>query len=388
MKKLIAFIYALIFFLITCIVGRIYLINFLNQKKTELIYYTNDTRNNCIESMEMILDDKTIPIFGSSELYADEDVSAYPKYLFHNGNSDFNMVLIGRGYMQSLHHAVDIGALESFIEKRKVVLMLSPQWFSKEHLNSEIYSSRFSEQMYVKFLKNKRISRSTKRKVAERMESLLNADPKQLKRMEKYRHIYLDLSLNPVEYVEMEIYSQFMDAKRLLDLVNKVKTEPEVEGDMAIAEEINFTKLMAEAEQAGKIACTNNEFYIFDEYYETYIRDYQEERKGSERESSYLDSPEYGDLRLFLDVCKETGIEPMIVNIPVNGRWYDWTEFPKENRAGYYQNIRDICDEYQVALLDFSDKEYEEYFLKDIMHLGWKGWVYLDEAVYEFYKND
>lgn len=42
---------------------------------------------------------------------------------------------------------------------------------------------------------------------------------------------------------------------------------------------------------------------------------------------------------------------------------------------------------YNVKLADFSQKEYEIYFLRDIMHLGWKGWVYLDRAVYEFYNN-
>lgn len=46
-----------------------------------------------------------------------------------------------------------------------------------------------------------------------------------------------------------------------------------------------------------------------------------------------------------------------------------------------------IINVYEVELADFSDKEYEEYFLRDIMHLGWKGWVYLDEAVYQFYKQ-
>ena len=83
----------------------------------------------------------------------------------------------------------------------------------------------------------------------------------------------------------------------------------------------------------------------------------------------------------------ETGIEPLIVSIPVNGRWYDWTGFSREDREIYYENIRSICSEYQVEMADFSNKEYEEYFLKDIMHLGWKGWVYLDDKVYQFYKK-
>ena len=109
--------------------------------------------------------------------------------------------------------------------------------------------------------------------------------------------------------------------------------------------------------------------------------------KGSYSDASYVESPEYDDFRLFLDVCKELNIEPLIISAPVNGRWYDYAEFSKADRNTYYQNIRDICREYNVKLADFSQKEYEIYFLRDIMHLGWKGWVYLDRAVYEFYNN-
>lgn len=32
--------------------------------------------------------------------------------------------------------------------------------------------------------------------------------------------------------------------------------------------------------------------------------------------------------------------------------------------------------------------EYEDYFLKDVMHLGWKGWVYVDEAIDKYYKEN
>lgn len=387
MKKLTAFICAVVLFLGTCMAGKCYYIRILNQKETELVYFNTDTRNNCIEGMKTILDSETIPVFGSSELSAADDV-AYPKSLFRDGNSNFNMVLIGRGYMQSLHHAVNIGALERYFEKRKAVLILSPQWFTKSHLSSEIYSSRFSEQVYVEFLKNNKISKSTKRKVTERLESLLTADPKQLQRLEKYKHVYLDFSLNPVKYIEMMAYSQFMDSKRLSDLANEIKNISVEKDDKIDADKIDFDELLIQAEQAGAAACTNNDLYIYDEYYDTYVYDLLDERKNSEVLSSYLDSPEYDDLRLFFDVCKETGVEPLIVSIPVNGRWYDWTGFPKEERLEYYQKIRDLCNEYQVALLDFSDKEYEEYFLKDIMHLGWKGWAYLDEAVYEFYKEN
>lgn len=368
----------------------------LKENRAELMYWNADERNSCMEAMELILGEQAIPVFGSSELFAAEDVSAFPKYLFRNGQSDFNMVLIGRGYMQSIHHAVNAGALGPYIKGKKAALILSPQWFTKAHLAPETYASRFSEEAYAAFMKNPAISGPLKKRVAERMEALLTADPAQLERIRKVRQAALEHTLNLAGQVEMGLYSRFIDIKAVHALAKAL--EPAGSAGAADApdagaqeqvrvRELDFQALLPEAEAAGKRACTNNEYYIFDAYYDTYVRDALEQRKGSQAKDSYMDSPEYGDLRLFLEVCRELGIEPLIVSIPVNGKWYDWTGFPKEDRDGYYQKIRDLCEEYQVSLADFSGKEYEPYFLKDVMHLGWKGWVYVDEAVYRFYQG-
>lgn len=387
MKRILSFMGALMLFIITCIGLFIYSEKLINNKKETLIYYNTDKRNFCKAAMEIIFTDDTIPVLGSSELSASDEV-AYPPSLFQNGNSDFNMIMIGRGTMQSLHHAINLGAYAKNIPSKKVVLILSPQWFTSSHLNSEAYASRFSERMYVEFLKNSDITYEVKKRVTERVQSLLESDPPQLKRVKTYEKNYIKHTLNPVSHIEMAVYDSFMNLKQRFLLYEDIKDREFELMEPIIAEDINFNQLMKEAENAGKEACTNNDLFIYDEYYDTYVKDSLNQRKDSEVNSSYLDSPEYDDFCLFLEVCKETGIEPLIVSIPVNGRWYDWTGFPKEERAAYYQKIRSICEEYQVQIADFSDKEYEEYFLKDIMHLGWKGWVYLDEAIYHFYKED
>ena len=100
------------------------------------------------------------------------------------------------------------------------------------------------------------------------------------------------------------------------------------------------------------------------------------------------ETDEYNDLRLFLDICEELDIEPMLVSVPVNGFYYDYTGLPQSERQQYYQNIREIASEYDVQLLDLSSQEYTPYFLHDIMHLGWKGWVYVIQGVHEFYQQD
>ena len=104
--------------------------------------------------------------------------------------------------------------------------------------------------------------------------------------------------------------------------------------------------------------------------------------------NGYQKSPEYDDLRCFLQVCRELEITPMLVLIPVNGYYYDFTGFPKTAREGYYEKIRAVAKEYGVQVADFSDQEYTKYFFEDRVHIGKKGWVMVCESLYRFYQED
>ena len=129
MKRLVAFAVALVLFALTCIGVWQWEKTSLFEKKTVLAYHNSDTRNSSKTVLEELFKGNAIPVLGSSELSASDDV-AYPPALFHNGNSDFNMILIGRGSMQSLHHAINLGAMADILPDKKVVLILSPQWFT------------------------------------------------------------------------------------------------------------------------------------------------------------------------------------------------------------------------------------------------------------------
>ena len=102
----------------------------------------------------------------------------------------------------------------------------------------------------------------------------------------------------------------------------------------------------------------------------------------------YQTGPEFSDLRCFLDVCSETGVEPMLVILPVNGYYYDFTAFPQSARQAYYEKIRKIAQEYDAAVADFSGDEYTKYFFEDRVHLGQKGWVMVSEEIYRFYQGE
>lgn len=303
------------------------------------------------------------------------------------GNSDYNVIMMGRDTMQSLHHAISVGALEKYISNKKVVLIISPQWFSKEHISPTAYASRFSERLFAEMVKNEDLSYSIKRRLVDRVESYLETgDPTEYARVLLYDKVYVEKTASIPEIFQCkswDVIAKQRQKKLLLEELENVKSNDSSE--KVIASEIDYAALLDQAEKIGEESCTNNDLYIYDDYYNEHVKPSLEDVKDRDVSASYLESQEYDDLNLFLDVCGEVGITPLIVNIPVNGIWYDYTGFPKDGREKYYQNIRKICKDRDVSILDFSDKEYEHYFLKDIMHLGWKGWVYLNEAVYRFY---
>lgn len=389
MKKLLIIAASLVVSL-GCLLGTDIVVRYrLNANVDRATYDNNIYTRNCSDyAMERIIDERSIVVLGSSELHSSDDL-AYPSALFNRGYSDFNMVLMGAGSLQSLPQAINVGALANNIKNGKVVLIVSPQWFAYGGVQDKAFCSRFEETNYVEFLKNPDISAETKAAVAARVNTLLEADPATRRRALKYEAMYLKHTLNPLTYVEMLSYNAFRNAKLRYTLVKEFEDLAPLDTDRYVrAEEIDFDALLLRADEIGEASCTTNGFGVNDDYYNEYVRDALEASKNSNIYASYAVSLEYDDLRLFLRVCSETGIEPLIVSTPLNGRWYDYTGFPIEDRNTYYQNVRNVCEEFGVSMVDFSEKEYELYFLKDIMHLGWKGWAYLDRAVYSFYKGE
>ena len=144
-------------------------------------------------------------------------------------------------------------------------------------------------------------------------------------------------------------------------------------------------ELEAALDQAAEMV-TNNDFYMQDSYYATYIGAKLDQQAGKDAALSYETSPEYDDLRCLLDLCSLWDLEVLFVHVPMHGSWNDFTGFDAGRRAAYYQAVRDIAEDYDnVTLLDLTGYEYEPYFLCDTMHLGWKGWLAVDRAIVEFY---
>lgn len=108
--------------------------------------------------------------------------------------------------------------------------------------------------------------------------------------------------------------------------------------------------------------------------------------KGNSKNVELLKSKEYDDFEFLLRMFKKFNIRPYIILMSTNGYYYDYIGIDKEKRYSVYDKLVEIINNYGFDYLDLRDKEYVPYFYKDVMHFGWKGWLYVDEQITKYYK--
>jgi len=391
MTKIKAFFAALV--LVFCIALSLHFYADAKSEADSPSYYswTSEVKYKDSNSMKSRLDEDTIPVLGSSELQHQKKTPYHPSNVF--AGQQTKLMLIGAGYYQSLFHATLVAALDDSMENRKVVLIVAPQWFRKSGVKPEAYASRFSEQNYIAMLENPRLSEETKAYIVKRTHKLLKVDPKGLERVKKFEK-YFTAGKGNAEDIDLatDWYLKFMQEKEKTNVALRLtayeildKPDEKQEESFLTAEgDIDFDALRAAAAKDGEEACGGNQFFVKKSYYNNYIMKVMDEVKDEGIRTGYSVSLEFDDFECFLKVCTELGVEPLIVISPVNGYWYDWIGFPADAREEYYSQVRDLTEKCGAKMADFSDREYEEYFMEDTVHVGWKGWVDVCEEIYRF----
>ncbi len=324
-------------------------------------------------------------VLGSSEISA--PVSQNPSRFFPEKVSDFDLFLDGRGYTQSLYHAIGLAAkAESLPTPRKVALIVSPQWFSAEGASSKAFQDVFSAPQFQGMVGNPRLTPATRTALLERSSMLLR-DPVWVRSASGGRaELAAALSAPAVPLQRRAaVLKQTSEAVRA---TSGMSAPFRVAGAAVPIDQMDWRAQRAAAAQQGEAAVTNNAYGVEDSYFDKYIRKDLASLSGALSDLDYSGpSPEWGDLDLLLTVAHELDVEVLMVSVPMNGRWYDYAGYPAERRARYYDRVRATAARHSAPLADFSDREYEEYFLIDIMHLGWKGWLDVAEASVRFARS-
>ena len=340
-------------------------------------YVYNGVKSESVAFTTANMSSDSILTFGSSEFYISMPlVNQVPQKVFGENAAGVDMTFVGQAFDQSLWHAIAAGAYANSTSNKKVVLMLSPQWFFKGGGNLPAFSSKFSYSLYKDFLSNSNISDETKAYVRERI-TTQEVDSKQISAAND------DTPIDAINDVVFQVSNDLRIRGSLSSIVNgsplKSDTRVAAEASGESAGEPDWDALLQEAVQQGQESCTNNDCGIYNAYW-----DKNSQYKTEQGQDFTHADNEWADFKCFLQVCKEAGLEPLVVIIPMHGQWYDHVGVTSETRQQFYDQARSICDEAGVAYADFSSCEYEKYFLCDTVHPGWIGWVRIERAVYDF----
>ena len=340
--------------------------------------------------------DDTLTVFGSSELKTFE-IPTHPANFFAGKRAGFQVDLVGRGSCQSLVHAMAIGASGDSLEGKKIVLITAPQSYVEGGIAPDLFLANFSEQQMLTLLADDDIPEDTRQYLAGRVQRLiLQYNAQNGTGLQTHTAAGLlskawtgdDGALKTVLSPYAAISKWLLDTKDMAVSARLIRRS-----EASSAEVGNYPIDWAQEEEAalaqGRLQAANNDFYMLDSYYQTYVGHRLSQMEGRDADVSYDVSPEYDDLRCLFDICKAKHISALFVHVPVNGKWSDYTGLTAQRRQTYYKTVRAIAAQYDnITMLDLTGEEYTPYFLCDTMHLGWKGWLAVDRAMDEFWNAD
>lgn len=331
-------------------------------------------------------------VFGSSELKT-TDICTHPANFFAEKRCGFQVDLVGRGSCQSLVHALSIAGSGEALRGKKVVLITAPQSYVEGGIAPDLFMANFSGQQALRMLADDTIPDEIKQYLSLRVQQLMaqygaeyGAAPEAytaaglLTKAVAAEHGMTQALLRPYAAVSRWL----LDTRDAATAAGIMRAYSDVTA--AVPQETDWdAELEAALSQAQQMA-TNNDFFMLDGYYSTYVGRKLSQFEGRDADLSYAVSPEYDDLRCLLELCRSKELDVLFVHVPMHGSWNDYTGFTAEKRAAYYEAVREIVTQYDnVTLLDLTPMEYEPFFLCDTMHLGWKGWLEVDRAIVQFY---
>ncbi len=338
-------------------------------------YLYSGAKSSSVEFVHANLSDDSLLVLGSSEFSTPARlVPQVPAKTFGTHNYGVRFMLVGEAFDQCLWDTMAIGALaKDGLPQNKVAIIIGLGQFSDGGLDSSTFSTRFSYNLYREFCSNPSIPQDLVSKVQAR---LLEQGIDETTVRSATPH-------NPLDMIDGAVIGSMNDLK----LRNQLR-ETRLEGiskENGPVRQPNWSELHAQALRDAQRMSTNNDWGLEDDFYANQLEPAFDSLKDARADEKYTDTPEYDDLELFLATCDACGIEPLVVIQPVHGKYYDHIGINLETRSAAYQHVRSIIQSHPNAkLADFSDHEYDKYFMFDIVHFGWTGWVEAQKALYEF----
>ncbi|EOT40350.1 D-alanyl-lipoteichoic acid biosynthesis protein DltD [Enterococcus columbae] len=325
-----------------------------------------------------------VPFFGSSEL---SRISAFhPSTLAEKYQRGYVPFLLGAPGTQSLTHFLMLQSMGKELSDKKIVFVLSPQWFVPTGVTTDYFDRYFSKQQTYQWL--------------AQLTTINQEDQYFAKRLLNYQMVQKDWLLYPalqkvangqypshLQLLASQLMENFYKHEDQLfgglDLISK--QEPIEKAKRILPKAYSYEKLDQLAYQIGSKRVGNTPFMIDRHYYQHKIRPLLHELKGAQQTFDYRYSPEFSDFELVLATMAKYHIQPLFIIPPVNQEWSNYTGLSQEMLQQFAEKIKfQLTSQGFTNIADFTNQANTPYFLQDTIHLGWRGWLASDQYIRPF----
>ncbi|MBF8807652.1 MAG: D-alanyl-lipoteichoic acid biosynthesis protein DltD [Enterococcus lacertideformus] len=328
-----------------------------------------------------------IPFFGSSEL---SRISPFhPSVLAEKYHRDYQPFLLGAPGTQSLSQYLMMRSVGESLKNKKVVFVISPQWFVKGGVKEDYFNTYYSQLQTLDWLFSLKKITPADRYLAKRllMFPIVKKD-EQLTDILKM----IDAGQLPSEAKINKLRMNWNILKREDELFSSIglksKQEEIEHATKYLPDKYQEKNLIDLAEKIGKKETTNNPFEVKNSFYSERIRLRLPQLKDSQKNWNYCFSPEFSDFQLVLHQLAQEHAEVLFIIPPVNQKWSEYTGLSQKMLQEFAKKIKfQLNSQGFNRIADFTKVANQPYFMEDTIHLGWKGWLAADQQIKPFLEN-
>lgn len=353
--------------------------------------YATDIKGKGVIINNKFLSEDSIMMLGASDLR--KATKQHPTRYFNTNRSKNKVFTIGRPFTQQLQDAITLGSTNPDIKGKKVVLLESLQWFvHPEGVAPRDFQGRFSPIQFYTFLDNKDISKESKEFLCKRVNTLLEGSS-EFKSEKIYAELYNDNSaIAKVKKVLLKPYFYLREKEVLLKEKGRLylrlkKLKNKTLKDSELKKPFNWKKEQEQAIKDAKKRVKDAPLKLDKDYYNKTLKPNLKKLKNKYKGVNLLESKEMDDYKYFLDICKEQGADLTVVLMPCFPWYYDYAGISQKQRFEFYDVMGKLAKEKGFKVMDLRDKETEDYYLRDVMHLGTRGWLDVSEKLYKQYNE-
>lgn len=326
-----------------------------------------------------------VPFMGSSELSRMD--AFHPSVLAAKYDRNYRPFLLGAPGTQSLTHYLDDQSWIHQYRGKKIVFIVSLQWFTPKGVNPGAFQYFYSPLQAIQFLQHAKPNDAADRYAAQRLLKLSPA-----KAQSDIREGLLDIAagvkLGKGLNARLAVHETLLrNEDSLFSRFTVGNHYARIEKGMAqLPDHATDQQLSVLAGKIGAKATTNNHFGIENHFFAQRLGgDKLAKMRGKQAKFDYRHSPEYGDFQLLLDQFAKNHIQVQFVIPPINHKWARYTHLSQPMVTTTTQKLKHQLKAQGFShVLDLTKAGSQPYFMQDTIHLGWRGWVAVDKVVDPF----